>query len=105
MSISDVLSHRYQLSTIVSGRIAETHDGMHLLSRPRVGSRLVMYGLHSACRIVTSRVARIYAQPDVEGTFVQTGNSLYLLQLDRIAAPLHEHSLGVPSYVPAACTF
>lgn len=89
MSYSDVLSHRYQLSTIVDGRVSTTHDEMHLLSRPRVGSRLVLYGLGNRKRIVTSRIVRVYSVPDVDGTFIETGNSTYLLQLERVAAPRH----------------
>ncbi|MEM6989431.1 MAG: hypothetical protein AAF721_03005 [Myxococcota bacterium] len=89
MSFLDLLSHRYQLNTIVDGRVSSSHDGMHLLSRPRVGSRLVMYGISNHKRIVTSRVVRVYDHPGVDGTFVETGNSVYLLQLERVAAPSH----------------
>ena len=89
MSFFDVLSHRYTLSGITNGRIDSSHDGMHLLSRPKVGSRMVMYGLQSRKRIVTSRSVRIYDEPGIDGTFIETGNSTYLLQLERVAAPRH----------------
>ena len=101
MSYLDVLSHRYRLSSIVFGRVTATHEGMHLLSRPKVGSRLVMYGVLDGKRIVTSRVARVYTQPGLDGTLVETGNSLYLLQLDRIAAPQHSLPITVSGCAPA----
>jgi len=88
MSFFDVFSHRYTLSGLSDGRITSSHEGMHLLARPKVGSRMAMYGLKSGKRIVTSKVVRIYNQPGVEGTFIETGNSTYLLQLERVAAPL-----------------
>ena len=88
MSFFDILSHRYQLSTIIDGQVCTTHRGMHLLSRPRIGSRMVLYGIRNHKRIITSRVARLYSYPRVDGTLVETGNSLYLLQLERVAAPV-----------------
>lgn len=94
MSFFDALSHRYQLSTIVQGQVSATHEGMHLMSRPRVGAKMVLYGIRNCKRIVTSRVARMYSQPGVDGTFVETGNSVYLLQLERVAAPIHRIDFG-----------
>lgn len=89
MSFFDVLTHRYQLSTIGSGRVGTTHAGLKLLSRPRPGSPLVMYNVARHRRIVTSRVVRVYSEAGVDGSFVETANSLYLLQLDRLPSPSH----------------
>ncbi|MBL4685216.1 MAG: hypothetical protein JKY37_11545 [Nannocystaceae bacterium] len=89
MSSFDILSHRYQLNTIVDGHVTATHQGMHLLARPREGARLVMFERVSNKRLVTSRVVRVYNRPEVEGTFVETGNSVYLLERERLAAPVH----------------
>lgn len=84
MSLLDPLAHRYQLASIHQGRVQDRHLGMHLLHRPVPGARLVMYGGDGRRRIVTSRITRTYHLPNVDGTFVETGNSLYLLQLESL---------------------
>ena len=84
MSTSDPLAHRYQLASIRQGRVESRIVGMHLLHRPTPGARLVMYGPDGLRRIVTSRITRTFHLPNVDGTFVETGNSLYLLQLESL---------------------
>jgi hypothetical protein len=73
--------HSFRLTTIRSQRVARDVNGsVRMLTEPRVGRPMVMYGSHNDRRIVTSRVVRMFEDFTVEGTYVETENTLYLLQ-------------------------
>lgn len=73
--------HSFRLTTIRSERASrEDAHAVRMLAQPRVGRPMVMYGAHGDRRIVTSRVVRMFEDFTVEGTYVQTENTLYLLQ-------------------------
>lgn len=91
MASFDPLAHRYVLATLVDGRVTAQHRGLYLLAMPQAGSRLVLYGLEDSRRIVTSRIVRTFTHPGIDGTFIETGNSLYLLRLD-----MHGSTVRIP---------
>jgi hypothetical protein len=73
--------HSFQLTTIrpEPGARAQGY-AVRMLTQPTVGRPMVMYGRGGDRRIVTSRVVRMFEDFSAEGTYVQTENTLYLLQ-------------------------
>ena len=76
------MGYRYQLSTYKAGALQDHARGLHMLTAPTVGDRLIMYGGQSNRRIVTSPVVRMYPAQECFGTVFETRNSVYLLQYD-----------------------
>jgi hypothetical protein len=75
-------SHRYRLIEYRGGQIAGHSADLHLLKPPTVGQRLIMYRGRSNRRIITSPVLRMFHDATAWGTYFETRNSLYLLQVD-----------------------
>ena len=73
---------RYRLIKLRGGRVLEDRSDLHLLTAPAIGRRLVMYRGRSNRRIVTSPVVRMYQDSTAWGTYCETTNSVYLLQVD-----------------------
>jgi hypothetical protein len=72
-----------RLTTIRRSRtapFAEGALGVRVVGWPTVGRPLVMYGGDGNRRIVTSPVIRMFTGTQTHGTFIQTRNSLYLLE-------------------------
>jgi hypothetical protein len=74
--------YRYRLVKYRGGQISSHSADLHLLTAPAVGRRLIMYRGRSNRRIITSPVLRMYQDERTWGTFFETRNSLYLLQVD-----------------------
>ncbi len=74
--------HRYRLIKLRGGSVLDDREDLHLLTAPAVGRRLVMYRSRSNRRIVTSPVVRMYQDTTAWGTYFETRNSVYLLQVD-----------------------
>jgi hypothetical protein len=74
--------YRYRLTKYRGGQVADQSGDLHLLTPPAVGRRLVMYGGRSNRRIITGPVLRMYQDPSAWGTYFETSNSVYLLQVD-----------------------
>jgi hypothetical protein len=73
--------HSFRLTTIRTERASRDNGSpVRMLAQPRVGRPMVMYGSEGNRRIVTSRVVRMFEDFTVEGTYVETENTLYLLQ-------------------------
>lgn len=73
--------HSFRLTTIRPQRSKREKDtAVRMLAQPTVGRPMVMYGSQGDRRIVTSRVVRMFEDFTVQGTYVQTENTLYLLQ-------------------------
>ena len=73
--------HSFQVTTVAPQRADRaSRDDVRMLTHPTVGRPMVMFGRGGNRRIVTSRVVRMYEDFTVEGTYVQTENTLYLLQ-------------------------
>lgn len=73
--------HSFQVTTIRPEHGAHAQGyAVRMLTQPTVGRPMVMYGRGGDRRIVTSRVVRMFEDFTVEGTYVQTENTLYLLQ-------------------------
>ena len=75
------VSH-FRLTTIRStvGRFERQGYGVRLVGSPAVGRPMVMFGGDGNHRIVTSRVVRMFEDSEASGTYVQTENTLYLLE-------------------------
>jgi hypothetical protein len=75
------VSH-FRLTTIRStvGRFDRRRYGVRVVGAPAVGRPMVMFGGDGNHRIVTSRVVRVFEDREASGTYVQTENTLYLLE-------------------------
>lgn len=62
------------------GRFQRTRCEVRLLGTPCVGRPLVMFDLDDQRRVVTSRVVRLFEDARRAGTFVETQNTLYLVE-------------------------
>ena len=72
-----------RLTTIRRSRTApfsQASFGVRVVGWPQVGRPMVMYGGDGNDRIVTSPVIRMFCGTESRGTFVQTRNTLYLLE-------------------------
>jgi hypothetical protein len=81
-TFADFLDLSFSLTTIRGGHATRTRPGLRMLTQPSVGGPLVLYGTYDARRLVTSPVVRMFSDAGSGGTYVETNNSLYLLQTE-----------------------
>ena len=84
------------------GRFQRTRCEVRLVETPCVGRPLVMFDLDDRRRVVTSRVIRLFEDARKAGTFVETQNTLYLVErafrseTSRRASPLRTEIVTCP---------
>lgn len=93
-ALADFLDRSFCLTTIRGGRPTRTRPGLRMLTQPTVGGPLVLYGSYDARRLVTSPVVRMFSDAASGGTYVETNNSLYLLETEPSAAHCSAYSGG-----------
>lgn len=79
-TFADFLDRSFCLTTIRGSQATKSRPGLRMLTEPAVGGPLVLYGTYDARRLVTSPVVRMFDDAGGGGTYVETNNSLYLLE-------------------------